>query len=83
MPAVSSPPDTSLVVAALVDPFLGHYATAKTLNIARQTVLAFAARGMLTPHRVGGRLFFLRDEVERLRGELAVERRRRSRRVKR
>ncbi len=59
--------------APLADPFVSHYSAADLLGCARQTVLAYAARGMLTTHRVAGRTFFVREEVEALRDRLAAE----------
>jgi hypothetical protein len=62
-----------MTAPTLIDRHLSHYGAAGVLGCARQTVLAYAARGLLTPCRVGGRLFFLTAEVEELRDRLAVE----------
>jgi hypothetical protein len=64
----------------LVDPYLGEYATAKVLGCARQTARGYAARGLLTPHRFGGRTFFERSQVEALAKQLRGERVRKPRR---
>jgi hypothetical protein len=65
---------TTAAPRLLIDRHVGHYAAAAMLGCARQTVLAYATRGMLTPHQIAGRTVFLRGEVEALRDKLARNR---------
>jgi excisionase family DNA binding protein len=67
----------------LTDPYVSHYAAADLLGCARQTVLAYAARGLLTAHRFGGHTYFERAQVEALAERLKAEHKRATRKVAR
>jgi hypothetical protein len=55
---------------------LNTTAAAHALDCSRQRVLSLAARGLLTPVPVAGKVFFKLDEVRALRARLARSARR-------
>lgn len=50
---------------------MGERAAAETAGCARATLRGRVARELLTAHQIDGRLFYQRDQIAQLRGELA------------